>query len=90
MKERNLGPKEKGVIAATEVCRWNTSNLKDPVEDWWREQIGENQCLAHLVDSRIHDCHVRTQKQLGRCADFETHKGRRISPKKRDLLFFRS
>jgi hypothetical protein len=89
MKERGPGLKEKGVIAATKVCRYNTSNYKDPVEDWWREQIGENQCLAHLADGRILDCQVRTQRQLARCADFETHKGRWINPEKRNLLFFR-
>lgn len=75
--------KEIGVSSATKVCRFNTSNEKRPAIEWWREQIGEGQCLAHLHDGRIFSCHVKTQNDLYKCADFETYRGKRLNLDKR-------
>lgn len=74
--------KERGVSAATRVCRFNASNprnreLKTPYN------LEEGECLAHLHDGRILGCNVKTQRDLYRCADFETHEGKRIDFDKR-------
>lgn len=83
--------KERGVLAASRVCKWNTSSVSrdpTPVTEWWNKQLGEDCCLAHLAEARIFDCHVKTQQDLYRCMDFETHEGRGLNFQKRFVIAF--